>query len=43
MGEDSMTSANVDIKPESWTRKHTIQPLLVESGLEWEPEIHGAD
>lgn len=40
-GEDSMTGADVGSKPESWTRKHLIRPLLDESGLEWEPEIHG--
>lgn len=40
-GDDTMTGPDTGSKPESWTRKHLIRPLLVASGLEWEPEIHG--
>lgn len=40
-GEEVMTGGDVGSKPESWTRKHLIRPLLDECDLEWEPEIHG--
>lgn len=40
-GEENLTGADVGSKPEPWTRKHLIRPLLDASGLEWEPEIHG--
>jgi type I restriction-modification system DNA methylase subunit len=40
-GRDSMEGPDVGSKPESWTRKHLIRPLLDISDLEWEPEIHG--
>ncbi|MDL0128442.1 DNA methyltransferase, partial [Halobacterium salinarum] len=40
-GDGSLTSADLGSKPESWTRKHLIRPLLDDVRLEWEPEIHG--
>ena len=40
-GEGTLQGPDVGSKPESWTRKHLIRPLLDASGLEWEPEIHG--
>lgn len=40
-GEDTLVGPDVGSKPESWTRKHLIRPLLDASDLEWEPEIHG--
>lgn len=40
-GQESLTGADVGSKPEAWTRKHLIRPLLNASSLEWEPEIHG--
>jgi len=40
-GDTTLTGADVGSKPESWTRKHLIRPLLDAVGIEWEPEIHG--
>lgn len=40
-GNGSLTGAELGSKPEPWTRKHLIRPLLSDAGLEWEPEIHG--
>jgi hypothetical protein len=40
-GEDSPTSAELGSQPEPWVRRHLIRPLLDETDLYWENEIHG--
>lgn len=40
-GEAELKGADIGSKPEPWTRKHLIRPLLEAVDLEWEPEIHG--
>ena len=40
-GRDTLKGSDVDSKPESWTRKHLIRPLLDSMELEWEPELYG--
>jgi type I restriction-modification system DNA methylase subunit len=40
-GEDTPTSAELGSQPEPWVRRHLIRPLLDETELYWENEIHG--
>jgi type I restriction-modification system DNA methylase subunit len=40
-GEDTPTSAELGSQPEPWVRRHLIRPLLDETDLYWENEIHG--
>ena len=40
-GQETPTSAELGSQPEPWVRRHLIRPLLNETDLYWENEIHG--